>query len=185
MLQGPPAYQGCLLHGSPAPLIQGAPLPLLHGVPLPLLPPTHRAMDWQAHRRRVLQAPSSYYMSRDAGLEEVAREQGRSMRAARHRYFSDQEAAVPRPVRRSASTSLPRKWSAPLPPRAASRGALHRHSVDLGGLDVLTALPVPGGRVRPRDCDELPEEFRRAGIGVCFGGDAPAGSSRSTCNMTT
>ena len=173
MLQGTPAYQGCLLHGPQPPLLHGAPLPHLQSAPLPLLPPNHRAMEreWQAKRRRLLQAPLSFYVSREAGLEEVAREQGRSMRAARQRYFSDHEKAVAQPVRRSASTSLPRKWSAPLPPRAASRGALHRHSVDLGGLDVLAALPVPGGRVRPRDCDELPDEFRRAGIGVCFRGD--------------
>jgi hypothetical protein len=29
---------------------------------------------------------------------------------------------------------------------------------------------VPSGKVRPRNCDEVPEEFRRAGIGLCFGG---------------
>ena len=38
-------------------------------------------------------------------------------------------------------------------------------------LQLLLSLPVPGRRVRPRDCDELPEEFRRAGIGVCFRGN--------------
>ena len=47
----------------------------------------------------------------------------------------------------------------------------HRHSLDLGGLELLLALPVPGRRVRPRECDELPDEFRRAGIGVCFKGN--------------
>ena len=52
------------------------------------------------------------------------------------------------------------------------------HSVDLGGLGRRPeASPghswlkvVPCNRVRPRDCDELPDEFRRAGIGVCFEG---------------
>ena len=29
---------------------------------------------------------------------------------------------------------------------------------------------VPSCKVRPRNCDEVPEEFRRAGIGLCFGG---------------
>ncbi len=52
------------------------------------------------------------------------------------------------------------------------------HSVDLGGLgrrpeassghSWLTVVPC--NRIRPRNCDELPDEFRRAGIGVCFEG---------------
>ena len=29
---------------------------------------------------------------------------------------------------------------------------------------------VPSYKVRPRNCDEVPEEFKRAGIGLCFGG---------------
>ena len=29
---------------------------------------------------------------------------------------------------------------------------------------------VPSYQVRPRNCDEVPEEFKRAGIGLCFGG---------------
>lgn len=29
---------------------------------------------------------------------------------------------------------------------------------------------VPSCKIRPRDCDEVPEEFKRAGIGLCFGG---------------
>ena len=29
---------------------------------------------------------------------------------------------------------------------------------------------VPSCKIRPRNCDEVPEEFRRAGIGLCFGG---------------
>ena len=31
---------------------------------------------------------------------------------------------------------------------------------------------VPSCKIRPRECDEVPEEFRRAGIGLCFGGKA-------------
>lgn len=30
---------------------------------------------------------------------------------------------------------------------------------------------VPSYKVKPRDCDEVPEEFKRAGIGLCFGGE--------------
>ena len=49
------------------------------------------------------------------------------------------------------------------------------HSVDLGGLDRNAPgnrwhFVVPGNRVRPRECDERPDEFVRAGIGVCFKG---------------
>ena len=56
------------------------------------------------------------------------------------------------------------------------------HSVDLGGLArrpeaAAAGRPghawltvVPCKRIRPRDCDELPDEFRRAGIGICFEG---------------
>ena len=46
------------------------------------------------------------------------------------------------------------------------------HSVDLGGLHRghSWAYVVPSKRIRPRDCDELPDEFKRAGIGVCFEG---------------
>jgi hypothetical protein len=61
------------------------------------------------------------------------------------------------------------------PPPAVIR---RPHSVDLGGLGRRPeASPghswltvVPCNRIRPRDCDELPDEFRRAGIGVCFEG---------------
>jgi hypothetical protein len=61
------------------------------------------------------------------------------------------------------------------PPPAVIR---RPHSVDLGGLgrrpEASTGHSwlkvVPCNRVRPRDCDELPDEFRRAGIGVCFEG---------------
>jgi hypothetical protein len=66
------------------------------------------------------------------------------------------------------------------PPPAVIR---RPHSVDLGGLGRRPeASPghswlkvVPCNRVRPRDCDELPDEFRRAGIGVCFEGRESSG----------
>ena len=47
------------------------------------------------------------------------------------------------------------------------------HSVDLGGLDRNRnpwLFVIPGKRNRPKQLDELPDEFRRAGIGVCFEG---------------
>ena len=170
-------YQGCLVHGHLASHLQPAFIP--SSMPL--------EREWQAKRRRLLQRniqiPASYYVTRDPSLEEVAREQGSVRRAARQRYFSSQDSSVVQQqqaghlVRRSASTSLPRKWSAPLPPPRSSSSTStrppvsHRHSLDLGGLELLLALPVPGRRVRPRECDELPDEFRRAGIGVCFKGN--------------
>ena len=172
------AYQGCLVHGHLANQLQPAFLPSTLSL----------EREWQAKRRQLLQRniqiPSSYYVARDPSLKEVAREQGSARRALRQHYFSSQDSVVVHQhlppaanhlVRRSASTSLPRKWSGPLPPRASSSTstrppASHRHSLDLGGLDLLLALPVPGRRVRPRECDELPDEFKRAGIGVCFKG---------------
>ena len=30
---------------------------------------------------------------------------------------------------------------------------------------------VPSCKIKPRNCDEVPEEFKRAGIGLCFGGE--------------
>ena len=45
--------------------------------------------------------------------------------------------------------------------------------MDLGGLDRQTnawLYVVPSKRIRPKECDELPYEFIRAGIGVCFEG---------------
>ena len=172
------AYQGCLLHGHLVNHPQQAFFP--SGMPF--------EREWQAKRRRLLQRniqiPASYYVARDPSLEEATREQGSVRRAARQRYFSSQDSVVGQQqaghlVRRSASTSLPRKWSGPLPPRSSSSTSSrlppvsHRHSLDLGGLELLVALPVPGRRVRPRECDELPDEFRRAGIGVCFKGKNP------------
>jgi hypothetical protein len=66
------------------------------------------------------------------------------------------------------------------PPPAVIR---RPHSVDLGGLGRRPETSpghswlkvVPCNRVRPRDCDELPDEFRRAGIGVCFEGRESSG----------
>ena len=47
------------------------------------------------------------------------------------------------------------------------------HSVDIGGIEGKTSAwlgVMPSHRVRVRDCDEPPDEFKRAGIGVCFKG---------------
>ena len=47
------------------------------------------------------------------------------------------------------------------------------NSVDLGELDREShpwLYIVPGNRVRQRECDDRPDEFVRAGIGVCFKG---------------
>ena len=45
------------------------------------------------------------------------------------------------------------------------------HSVDLGIRELYPwVYVVPSKRVTPKDCDELPDEFRRAGIGACFKG---------------
>lgn len=30
---------------------------------------------------------------------------------------------------------------------------------------------MPRQRVKPKECDEVPDEFRRAGIGLCFEGE--------------
>ncbi len=32
-------------------------------------------------------------------------------------------------------------------------------------------LVIPSQRIKPRVCDEVPDEFKRAGIGLCFEGD--------------
>jgi hypothetical protein len=47
------------------------------------------------------------------------------------------------------------------------------HSVDIGGIERKTSAwleVMPSHRVRVRNCDEPPDEFKRAGIGVCFKG---------------
>jgi hypothetical protein len=31
-------------------------------------------------------------------------------------------------------------------------------------------LVIPSQRLKPKVCDEVPDEFRRAGIGLCFEG---------------
>ena len=59
--------------------------------------------------------------------------------------------------------------------RARDRGPrpVRPHSVDMGGLAREKGRwlgVVPCHRVRVRECDEPYEEFRRAGIGVCFKG---------------
>ena len=49
------------------------------------------------------------------------------------------------------------------------------HSVDMGGLARAKGRwsgVVPCQQVRVRECDEPPEEFKRAGIGFCFQGMA-------------
>ena len=59
--------------------------------------------------------------------------------------------------------------------RARDRGPrpVRPHSVDMGGLAREKGRwlgVVPCHRVRVRECDEPYEEFRRAGIGICFKG---------------
>ena len=47
------------------------------------------------------------------------------------------------------------------------------HSVDIGGIERKTSAwlgVMPSHRVRVRNCDEPPEDFRRVGIGICFKG---------------
>lgn len=78
--------------------------------------------------------------------------------------------------------------TAPLPPprssitRAQSNQIIREsHTMNASGLKLKASSEinvnenyylkvVPGYKVRPRDCDEVPEEFKRAGIGLCFGG---------------
>ena len=62
--------------------------------------------------------------------------------------------------------------------RARDRGPrpVRPHSVDMGRLAREKSKwlgVVPCHRVRVRECDEPPEEFKRAGIGVCFKGMLP------------
>ena len=152
------SYSGCLLHPRPQQLLE---------------------LDWRTRQRGLAsKMAASQYLARDPGLEEATLLQGGARRLARQHYFSGQHEPTPPPstVRRSSSTCLPRKQSAPCPrpprrPLSSSGPPSHRHSLDLGALQLLLSLPVAGRRVRPRDCDELPEEFRRAGIGVCFRGN--------------
>ena len=161
---------------------------LLHGVVSPSPPPPHLfEREWRAKRRRLLLRPlppSPRQQQREPSLEEVARLQD-TRREARQRFLSGAR-DLPG-VRRSASTSLPRRGA--VPHRSSSSRSCHRHSLDLGAgggavwrgqhrhsLDLgLVLLPVAGGRVTTRQCDELPEEFRRAGIGACFRGEEGGG----------
>ena len=70
------------------------------------------------------------------------------------------------------------------PSRKTLRGANSDLNIDRGWLNQsdknrsdsnLTELSwlyvTPAQRLRPRDCDEVPEEFVRAGIGLCFEGN--------------
>ena len=62
---------------------------------------------------------------------------------------------------------------APKDPRAHSApAAQHRKAEGEGeaGEEERWLYVMPRQRVRPRECDEVPDEFRRAGIGLCFEG---------------
>ncbi len=50
--------------------------------------------------------------------------------------------------------------------RARSDLNLSGHSSDSNWF-----LVIPSQRIKPRICDEVPDEFRRAGIGLCFEGE--------------
>ncbi len=58
--------------------------------------------------------------------------------------------------------------------RASSEACLNRYSSNstnnYSDLSNRWLKVIPSVKIRPRDCDEVPEEFRRAGIGLCFGG---------------
>ena len=57
--------------------------------------------------------------------------------------------------------------------RAHSAPAVHRKPPAAAGAaeeDESWLYVMPRQRVRPRECDEVPDEFRRAGIGLCFEG---------------
>ena len=60
-------------------------------------------------------------------------------------------------------------------PRAHSAPAAAQHRKAVGeageaGEEERWLYVMPRQRVRPRECDEVPDEFRRAGIGLCFEG---------------
>ena len=64
-------------------------------------------------------------------------------------------------------------------PRAHSAPAAAQHRKaegEAGNEEERWLYVMPRQRVRPRECDEVPDEFRRAGIGLCFGGTATADS---------
>ena len=91
-----------------------------------------------------------------------------------------------RPAPRGDKTTLPltfmeeevhRSLSCLLPP--PSEGVLRRavSTTEVVGREAASAwvLAVRGEVVRRRACDEVSEEFRRAGIGQCFRGEIAAG----------
>ena len=59
-------------------------------------------------------------------------------------------------------------------PRAHSAPATQQRKAEEAGGEVgeeeRWLYVMPRQRVRPRECDEVPDEFRRAGIGLCFEG---------------
>ena len=59
-------------------------------------------------------------------------------------------------------------------PRAHSAPAAAQHrkaeAGEAGNEEERWLYVMPRQRVRPRECDEVPDEFRRAGIGLCFEG---------------
>ena len=62
-----------------------------------------------------------------------------------------------------------------LPHRGGGSTQKRPHSLDLGGLvhydgEHSWLLAIPSKRIRPRECDELHDDFRKAGIGFCFEG---------------
>ena len=54
--------------------------------------------------------------------------------------------------------------------RAHSAPAVQRKPTLSAEEDEAWLYVMPRQRVRPRECDEVPDEFRRAGIGLCFTG---------------
>ena len=57
--------------------------------------------------------------------------------------------------------------------RHSSHRTMHRSSTtnNFSDKNEFWLRVVPSCKIRPRDCDEVPEEFKRAGIGLCFGGE--------------
>ena len=57
--------------------------------------------------------------------------------------------------------------------RHSSHRTIHRSSTtnNFSDKSEFWLRVVPSCKIRPRDCDEVPEEFKRAGIGLCFGGE--------------
>ena len=55
-------------------------------------------------------------------------------------------------------------------PRAHSAPAAQHRKAEAGEGEERWLYVMPRQRGRPRECDEVPDEFRRAGIGLCFEG---------------